>query len=401
MKKLFLTLGIVAMTASAVSAQPVVVDFDYDVVQIATYDRISKRGPYLTGRFFDNMFIGVAGGVNLYDYKHGNKAPDFGDRLAPSLDVYIGKWITPSVGLRIGYNGLKSKGLSPVQPLSADAKDHMRTFNTLFIHGDFMWNISNAIGGYREDRFWDFIPYVGFGYARAWEDGMKENKIAGTAGLLNTMRLSPVIDLTLEARYMLVDDTFDGLAPASSKQFENMYSLTAGLTFKLGPKGGFKRPVYNAPADYTPYERRINSLESDVARERATIDRLNRELQAEKNKPKTVEVEVEKVFTPVTISSFFGIGNAQPTQKEIINLKAVADAIKSQPKAKFNVTGYADAGTGTPQRNMQLSQMRADNVANVLVNTYGVNRSQLVVKGMGGINKHPNDPALDRVVVID
>lgn len=401
MKKLFLALGIAAVTASAVSAQTVVVDYDYDVVRLGTYERVSKHGPYLTGRFFDNMFIGIAGGVNIYGYNSGNNAPDFGDRLAPSIDAYIGKWFTPTVGVRIGYNGLKSKGYSPVQPQALDAKDHLRTFNTMFIHGDFMWNISNAIGGYNEHRFWDFVPYVGFGYARAWEEGMEENKIAGTAGLLNNLRISPVVDITIDARYMLVDETFDGMAPAGGKKFENMCSLTAGLTFKFGPKGGFKRPVYNAPADYTPYERRISTLEADVARQQAANERLNRELQAEKSKPKTVEVEVEKVFTPVTISSFFGIGNAQPTQKEIINLKAVADAIKSQPRAKFNVTGYADAGTGTPQRNMELSQMRADNVANVLVNTYGVNRSQLIVKGMGGVNKHPNDPALDRVVVID
>ena len=65
------------------------------------------RGPYETNRFFDNIFIGVAGGVNIY-HGENDSYGKFGRRLAPALDLNVGKWFTPSVGARIGY---QSQGL--------------------------------------------------------------------------------------------------------------------------------------------------------------------------------------------------------------------------------------------------------------------------------------------------
>ena len=67
------------------------------------------RGPYETNRFFDNIFIGVAGGVNVYQGENDSYG-SFGKRLAPALDLYMGKWITPSIGARIGYSGINAKG---------------------------------------------------------------------------------------------------------------------------------------------------------------------------------------------------------------------------------------------------------------------------------------------------
>ena len=58
------------------------------------------RGPYLTNNFGDNWFIGVAGGVNIFG--DGGYKPGVGG----ALDVNVGKWFTPSVGARLGYNGL-------------------------------------------------------------------------------------------------------------------------------------------------------------------------------------------------------------------------------------------------------------------------------------------------------
>ena len=38
---------------------------------------------------------------------------DFGKRLAPALDIAVGKWFTPGIGLRLAYNGLQAKGAAP------------------------------------------------------------------------------------------------------------------------------------------------------------------------------------------------------------------------------------------------------------------------------------------------
>ena len=57
------------------------------------------RGPYETNRFFDNIFIGVAGGVNVYQGENDSYG-SFGKRLAPALDLYMGILVsTPKDGL--------------------------------------------------------------------------------------------------------------------------------------------------------------------------------------------------------------------------------------------------------------------------------------------------------------
>ena len=34
------------------------------------------------------------------------------DRLTPNFEAYFGKWFTPGIGVRLGANGYKIKGLS-------------------------------------------------------------------------------------------------------------------------------------------------------------------------------------------------------------------------------------------------------------------------------------------------
>ncbi len=392
MKKIFLTLGLAVFTASIVSAQPA---NNFHNSQIGTYERVTKHGPYLTGKFFDNTFIGVAGGVTLYNYSiDGSKKPGLGDRIAPALDVNLGKWLTPTTGIRLGYSGMK---LNALNVLVEGGDDVLHELKFMHFHGDLLFNLSNALAGYREDRFWDLVPYVGAGYARGWNENKEVNshKLTATAGLLNNFQLGHRVDLTLEGRWMATDRMFDGIHVGS--KFDQVFAVTAGLTLKFGPQGGFKRPVYQEPVDVAGYESRIKALEGDVARDRATIDRLNRELEASKRVPANV-VEVET--KPVAISAYFDLGKAVVRQNDMANLKTLSDVIKDNPNRKFNVMGYADAGTGSKELNQKLSEQRAKNVADVLVKN-GVNRSQLVIKGMGGVNTHHGSPFLDRVVVTE
>ena len=63
-----------------------------------------------TNRFGANWFISGGLGAQMYFGDNDGKL-DFGKRLAPALDIAVGKWFTPGIGLRIAYNGLQAKGL--------------------------------------------------------------------------------------------------------------------------------------------------------------------------------------------------------------------------------------------------------------------------------------------------
>lgn len=104
------------------------------------------RGPYETNSFGSNWFVSVGGGIDLVlDGVRANSSFDGG--LTPTLDVNFGKWFTPSVGARFGYEGWAYKAAG------------QKSGNHLF-HGDLMWNLSNAIGGYKQTRVYNIIPYA-------------------------------------------------------------------------------------------------------------------------------------------------------------------------------------------------------------------------------------------------
>lgn len=65
-----------------------------------------------TNRFWSNWFISAGGGAQIYFGDH-DKQVSFGKRLAPALDIAVGKWFTPGIGMRLMYSGLQQKGATP------------------------------------------------------------------------------------------------------------------------------------------------------------------------------------------------------------------------------------------------------------------------------------------------
>lgn len=384
---------IATMVMLVVSAMPALAQDD------GLMEAQTKRGPYLTNRLFDNIFIGVAGGINVYQ----GESDSYGNHVAPALDVFVGKWITPCVGLRLQYSGLKANGWdnarSPyaVSSKGPDSKGmYQEKFNVMNLHGDVMWNISNAIGGYKETRTWNFVPYVGFGWARSAANHLYNNEFAFTYGLLNNIRLGNLVDLNLEVKQMVVNQGFDQVVRGAKS--EGMFTVTAGLTFKLNRRG-FNRPTVAVPADYTPYNNKIASLEDELAKSKAEAKRLADELAAEKNKVKEAPAAVPAIEGPI-MGTFFNIGSYTITPQEIMNLGYVANYIKAYPNKKFTIVGYADSATGSAKRNQYLSQQRADAVCKVLVDRFGVDASQLEVVAKGGTDKFPEIP-LNRVAIVE
>ncbi|MFL6519108.1 MAG: OmpA family protein [Chthoniobacterales bacterium] len=66
----------------------------------------------------------------------------------------------------------------------------------------------------------------------------------------------------------------------------------------------------------------------------------------------------------------------------LTQLQKLGTLIKRNPKATFSVEGYTDS-LGSPDYNLELSQRRADNVKDYLVNVMGINPAQIEAKGYG------------------
>lgn len=350
-----------------------------------------------TNRFWSNWFVSAGGGVNLYFGDH-DKQVKFGKRLAPAVDVAIGKWFTPGIGVRFAYSGLSVKGATQTGIHSTGEEVPgkggygywltKQKFNFFNFHLDAMFNMSNLLFGYNPNRVYSLSPYVGLGVMKT-NDTPKATEIAGHFGLLNSFRLCDALDLNLDIRGTLVSDAFDG--EAYGRGGEGMLSATVGLTYKFKKRGWDK-----AKTVVRIDNRAINALRQQLSDAEAENDRLKRAL-AEGNRQKAKEIVTKASANLVT----FPIGKATLSNEARANLSLLAEAIKAgDGNVVYTITGYADAGTGSKRINERLSKRRAEAVFNCLVKEFGVSESQLRVDHKGGVdNMFYDDPRLSRAVI--
>ena len=100
MKKYILTAA-VSLVATGVYAQSV----DEAMVAESYTETITE----MKIDFKSNWFISAGVGGQVFFGDHDRQA-SFGDRLSPALDIAVGKWFSPSIGVRLMYSGLSGKG---------------------------------------------------------------------------------------------------------------------------------------------------------------------------------------------------------------------------------------------------------------------------------------------------
>ncbi len=366
------------------------------------------RGPYETNRLFDNVWIGVAGGVNVFENSF-NDPGSFGGKIAPALDINIGKWVTPSVGVRLGYSGLNAHTWSNRElPFTKKMKDGLfkNQFGVAYVHADVMWNISNAFSGYKETRTWNFVPFVSGGLACSYKNGSgyADKEFAAAVGLYNEIRVSNRVNLTLEARQMIVRQGFDSSTPGGKA---GMSSLTFGVAVKLG-RTGFKR------SHSAEYQSRISDLEAANKGYKSNADKLQNDLDNMKSENEALKAKVadmeknpkvvkERVMLDVTPGAvFFEIGQTTLSKQQLFHLEFYINNVIAQDKDKvFTLTGYADRQTGSAKRNKQLSEMRVNYISKLLQEKYNIPAERLVIKSEGSKVDRWGEPGLNRCVVIE
>ncbi len=391
MKKVFLVL-MVSLFGVCVYAQ------DETVIEVQ-----GQKGPYVTNGFWDNWFITAGGGAQVY-FGQSDGHGSFGKRIAPALDISVGKWITPSVGVRFQYSGLKAKGWTygqlPYSYGSPDAEGYYREkFNTMNLHADFLWNISNAIGGERIDRFWNLVPYAGVGWARSSGNSTSKDEIALSAGLLHNWTISDAVDISIDMKSMIVNQryTFSNM----NNGVTALVSVTAGISYKFGTVGFQRASDLVVIEDNTRYVEEIAMLESMLAK--AEQKRAQLLQQLEKQNSELVQERNEELPVPVfpDLAIFFEIGKANLNDKAMVNIGYVADMLKQFPEKRYVLYASADKETGTPEFNMQLSQKRGEAVYKAMVEQFGVNPDQLRIVAVGSQQQKFDKAQLNRVVVIE
>ena len=352
-------------------------------------------------REFNYGFISVTGGTRVYMGDFQNERP-IGDRLSPVMDASLGKMFNPYLGARIQWTGWESYGTSDNAAtkfsggqLRNKADLFKNNFNLNYTHVDLLWNLSNSLGGAKEKRFWDLVPYVGLGWVNANKVGLTpENRLGANAGLMNQFRLSPSVDVLLDFQFMGTNPNIDKVVKAEGNAFDLTASARLGVAYNFGRT---RKAAVVEIIDLDPYKTRISALERDLQASQARANQLARDLDAEKAKEKTV---INNNYLVSDLAVWFPISKSSLTEQEKINLGYVADAIKRAAKDKvYTIFGSADKQTGSPVINKRLSEQRAQVVYDELVKN-GVNPNQLRMNPVGDTQAEFNKPLLNRVAIV-
>lgn len=202
-----------------------------------------RRGWIKTGPAENNWFVSAGGGAQMYFGDHDRQLT-FGQWVSLALDVAVGKWFNPSIGARIMYSGLTLNGATQdgTHSLGTDIKGKPQQgfwlensrFGYFHLHADAMFNLCSIFGGYKEDRLYGCSPYVGVGLMRAY-DAPVCTSFAFDAGIFNSFRVSPSIDINIDIRGTIVSDRFDG--EVGGRSGEGLITVSAGLAYRFGPRG--------------------------------------------------------------------------------------------------------------------------------------------------------------------
>ena len=324
---------------------------------------------YYTPKWSDNIFISVGGGIH-------SVANDGFNRISPNFSISLGKYITPTWGIRGQVNGIwQSLCLQEIGY-------HEHNKNYVGANIDAMVNLSSLFAGANPNRFFEVYGFVGpqlsvaksanvvytydgntgerTGVSTSGEAKAKA-RIGASAGLGLKFNLNNKWAIDVEARGAIAPSIFGNIS--DHRKAEGTGMITAGVSYTFGGK------------KFAKVEDRV--VEKEVIKE-----------------------VIKEVPSAAEVAIFFKIGKAKISPEGMVNVQLMAKAIKANPNAKYKIAGFADKATGSASFNQTLSEKRAQAVYDALV-AEGVKESQLEKVAMGGTDNMFGKNYLNRVVILE
>lgn len=305
-------------------------------------------------KVFDNVYVTVSAGVT-----NPTTNIDWFNNTRPEFGVEVGKALTT-----LYTTGLEFKTAVNTTGVHT-AFDEM---SLLWLH---KLNLSNMVLGYSQDAKWDIYAVGGLG----WGHNMciRDNYGVVSAGLEVAYNLNDTWSLiakpTIEWHHVN-----DGLNVNHSD-----LGLAVGVSYKFPNVGGGRGFV---PCDEGFLNSLVNELRADLELKEQALNgqkELNNQLNNHLIELQSHKCAVDTVVIDNTIAPTIGfvINKAELTSQSDAYLYSIAQAYKD---SELIVKGYADAKTGNPEYNMELSKKRAEVVKNKLIE-YGATNVSIEALG--------------------
>ena len=351
---------------------------------MGTQAALAQDGEKQGKKDYPYAFIGVQGGgqVTFTNYKASKL-------ITPIGAVSVGGMFTPAVGARLHVSGINERG---------GLKSLQSTYDYKFVTSDLdlMLNLCNVfapqkhhtlnaylIGGVGLGYAWDNDDLNGMasvakdqGLSLKWDDDRIVHNFR--VGMQLEAELCRAVGLNLEVTANNLHDRFNSKMNGHG-DWQGQALL--GLNFKFGRGKAAKPAPAPAPAPAPePQPEPVVQPTPEPA-------------------PKPVVTETPRKLEEKKVDVFFKINSSAVSTTEEAKVKELAEWMKNHPTATAEITGYADAGTGNATINNALSQKRADRVAKLLTEKYGISASRLTTGYKGDTVQPFKDNDSNRVVI--
>ena len=317
---------------------------------------------------------------------------DFSDLISPNVQVALGRQFSPVFGARLAVNAWQSKA-----GIEAAANTYKWKWMYVAPGIDLTFNLSNLFCGFNPNRIFNFSVFGGLGANIGWDNkiddikaaaaalypltttatGTSENtqyawdgtkvRLFGRAGVAADFKVSDAVTLGLEVNANTLSDRYNS---KKAGNWDWYFNALAGVKINLGKT--YSTRTIEAPKVPEKVVERV--IERVVEKPAPQVVEPTRAVAEKK------EVEETKFRRDIF---YLKAGKTWIDKSEYKKVKEVADYMKEHPNCTVEVTGYADRGTGNPKINNNLSQRRAQAVANMLIRNYGIKKNRIKVDYKG------------------
>ena len=366
-----------------------------------------KPGWYVGANGGYNLFLGE--GNNFLNPLMGNNKPyvfnlkDNGSFLGRAV---LGYTFSPTIGLRgmLGYVNTSWPNASI---------SNINVFSSENLTADVVWNLSNLNNKYNPNRKMDFSLFAGLGMG--YRNMVVKDNLSPLSGLLRAgvqgdYKLTSDWALNVILEGNLTTDNYNDFV-IDPLPFDLFAALTVGVTYRLpeNVKRTVQTPVVPEVKPETQLAEKTTPVEPIPAPVvEPTPAPVVEPVHIAKEEPKPIVQPVEPKQPEVAVAPDYLNENIYFTinQRDVKNdtqaesMQHIADYVKAHPAAHIIISGYADRGFGTAEINNFISKQRAVNVANTLIQKYGVPYKNVWVRWFGSGVQPYLKASMNRLVIV-
>ena len=295
---------------------------------------------------------------------------DFSDLISPNVQVALGRQFSPVFGARLAVNAWQSKA-----GIEAAANTYKWKWMYVAPGIDLTFNLSNLFCGFNPNRIFNFSVFGGLGANIGWDNKIDDIKAAAAALYPLTTTATGTSENTQYAWDGTKVRVFGRAGVAAD------FKVSDAVTLGLEVNANTLSDRYNSKkaGNWDWYFNALAGVKINLGKTYST-----RTIEAPKVPEKVVERVIERVVekpAPQVVEPTRAVAEKKEVEetkfrRDIFYLKAGKTWID---KSEY----HNDRGTGNPKINNNLSQRRAQAVANMLIRNYGIKKNRIKVDYKG------------------